>query len=50
MTGRGLLLDTNVISELVAKAPEPRVLRWVAQQAPSRLYLSVITLGSSRKA
>lgn len=49
MTGRGLLLDTNVVSELVAKAPEPRVLHWMADQAPSRLFLSVVTLGELTK-
>ena len=45
MSGDGFLLDTNVVSELVAAAPAPQVLRWVAAQAPDRLFLSVVTLG-----
>lgn len=49
MTADGLLLDTNVVSELVAAAPAPQVLRWVAVQAPGRLFLSVITLGELTK-
>lgn len=43
------LLDTNVISELVKKQPEPKVVQWVDEQEPSRLYLSVITIGEIRK-
>jgi predicted nucleic acid-binding protein len=45
MTGGGFLLDTNVVSEFVAITPTPQVLRWLAAQAPDRLFLSVITLG-----
>jgi toxin FitB len=41
----GFLLGTNVVSELVAPAPEPRVLRWMTDQDPRHLFLSVITLG-----
>jgi predicted nucleic acid-binding protein len=41
----GFLLDTNVISELVKRAPDQRVLRWVASQAPLDLYLSAVTIG-----
>lgn len=49
MTADGLLLDTNVVSELVAATPAPQVLRWVAARPPDRLFLSVITLGELAK-
>jgi tRNA(fMet)-specific endonuclease VapC len=43
------LLDTNVISELVAKQPNPRVIQWVDQLQPEEVYLSVITVGELSK-
>lgn len=43
------LLDTNVISELVAKRPNPKVVKWVDSLDPDSLYLSVITIGELRK-
>ena len=43
------LLDTNVISEMVAKRPDPRVLRWLSAQNPDDIYLSVITIGELSK-
>jgi tRNA(fMet)-specific endonuclease VapC len=43
------LLDTNVISELVAKQPNPNVTTWVDTLAPETVYLSVITIGEIRK-
>lgn len=43
------LLDTCVISELVAKHPNPRVVEWVDSVEEARLYLSVITIGEIRK-
>jgi predicted nucleic acid-binding protein len=43
------LLDTNVISELVAKQPNPRVVAWIDALDPSSVYLSVITIGELRK-
>lgn len=43
------LLDTNVISELVKKQPELKVVRWVDEQDPLQLHLSVITIGEIRK-
>jgi hypothetical protein len=49
MTAGGILLDTNVVSELVAAAPAPQVLRWMAIKAPGDLFLSVITLGELTK-
>ena len=39
------LLDTNVVSELVRPAPEPRVLSWIAAQPPTGLFLAAMTLG-----
>ncbi|HEY3341147.1 MAG TPA: type II toxin-antitoxin system VapC family toxin [Anaerolineae bacterium] len=43
------LLDTNVISELVAKQPNPRVIRWIDQLEPDGVFLSVITIGELSK-
>jgi toxin FitB len=49
VTARGFLLDTNVVSELVASQPAPQVVAWTAAQRPERLFLSVITLGELAK-
>lgn len=43
------LIDTNSISELVKKTPDPNVVRWFQQQKESELYLSVITFGELHK-
>ena len=43
------LLDTNVISELIAKHPNERVIQWLNQLDPESIYLSVITIGELRK-
>jgi predicted nucleic acid-binding protein len=43
------LLDTNVLSELKRKKPDPSVLDWFAGKPASTLYLSVLTLGELRK-
>jgi tRNA(fMet)-specific endonuclease VapC len=43
------LLDTNVISELVAKQPNPRIIDWIDALDPNSVYLSVITIGELRK-
>jgi predicted nucleic acid-binding protein len=43
------LLDTNVISELVARQPNPQVVQWIDSLDPSSVYLSVITIGELRK-
>jgi tRNA(fMet)-specific endonuclease VapC len=43
------LLDTNVISELVAKRPNANVLKWVRSVDEERLFLSVITIGEIKK-
>ena len=43
------LLDTNVLSELRRKVPDPRVVQWFSQRPAGTLYLSVLTLGEIRK-
>jgi toxin FitB len=43
------LLDTCVISELVAKQPKPVVMRWIDSVDEDRLFLSVITIGEIKK-
>lgn len=43
------LLDTCVISELVAKQPHSKVIDWIDGVEETRLYLSVITIGEIRK-
>jgi len=45
----GLLLDTNIISELVKPKPEPNVTAWIEATDESLLHLSVLTLGEIRK-
>ncbi len=43
------LLDTNVISELMAKEPNTRIVQWLDQLEDDQIYLSVITIGEIRK-
>ncbi len=43
------LLDTCVISELVAKQPNANVLKWIDAVDPDGVYLSVITIGEITK-
>ena len=43
------LLDTNVVSELIARQPDERVVRWVDGLDPGGTYLSVITIGEISK-
>ena len=43
------LLDTCVISELVAKKTNPKVINWIDSIDPDSAYLSVITIGEIRK-
>jgi toxin FitB len=43
------LIDTNVLSELRRKVPDPAVASWFADRPASTLYLSVLTLGELRK-
>jgi len=42
------LLDTNVVSERIAKRPEPAVVDWVASQQPDDVHVSAVTLGELR--
>lgn len=43
-----ILLDTNVISEPLRPAPEPRVVQWIDAQALETLYLSAVTVAELR--
>lgn len=44
----GWLLDTNVLSELRRRKPEPRVVAFVAAQPLDSLYISTVTLAELR--
>ena len=39
------LLDTNVLSEAVAKAPRAEIVSWVERQSLDDIHLSVVTIG-----
>ena len=39
----GVLLDTNLLSELLRARPEPRVMAWFAGQPPASLFVSSVT-------
>lgn len=43
------LLDTNIVSELVRKSPDKKVLKWFETVPNEVLYISVLTLGEIRK-
>jgi len=43
-----ILLDTNVVSEPLRAAPEPRLVAWLDAQPPETLFLSVITVAELR--
>ena len=43
------LIDTNVLSELRRKQPDPAVVAWMQARPRASLYLSVLTLGEIRK-
>lgn len=43
-----ILVDTNVVSEPLRRAPEPRVAEWLNAQALETLYLSAITVAELR--
>ena len=43
-----VLLDTNIVSELVAKQPNPKVLEWIDSLDANAVYLPVITIGELR--
>lgn len=40
-----IVLDTNVLSELLRPAPEPRVLTWLAEQPRASLFTTAVTQG-----
>lgn len=44
----GWLLDTNILSELRRPRPEPKVVRFVAEQPLDLLYVSVVTFAEIR--
>jgi len=39
-----IILDTNIISELMAADPEPNVVEWLNKQETSTLFLTTITV------
>lgn len=43
------LIDTNVLSELRRREPNPGVVEWFEQRPATTIYLSVLTLGEIRK-
>ena len=43
-----ILVDTNVVSEPLRRAPEARVAEWLDAQALETLYLSAITVAELR--
>ncbi|TFH35991.1 MAG: type II toxin-antitoxin system VapC family toxin [Anaerolineales bacterium] len=43
------ILDTNVISELVATEPDAEVITWIDSIDPESVFLSVITIGELKK-
>jgi predicted nucleic acid-binding protein len=43
------ILDTNVISELVAAHPDDNVTHWIDTVDPERVFLSVITIGELKR-
>ncbi|MBE9035833.1 type II toxin-antitoxin system VapC family toxin [aff. Roholtiella sp. LEGE 12411] len=43
------ILDTNIISELIAKQPNQRVIDWIKGIDKNNLFVSVITIGEIRK-
>jgi len=43
------LLDTNILSELRRRQPNPGVVEWFSARPATTLYLSVLTMGELRK-
>ena len=43
------LLDTNVLSEIRRRRPDPAVLHWYAEVPASRLFISVLVVGELRQ-
>ena len=48
--GTGVLLDTNVVSELRRREPDAKVLAWLATTSSADLHLSVLTVGEIHQA
>jgi toxin FitB len=44
-----VLLDTNIISEIVARQPNRKVVDWLDSLDPNLVYLTVITIGELQK-
>lgn len=42
---RGVLLDTNIPSELTRQQPETRVIRWLEETDDELMYFSVVSIG-----
>ena len=45
----GFLLDTNVLSEVRRKRPDPNVQAWLAAVPEAELYVSVLVVGEIRQ-
>ncbi len=45
----GYLVDTNVISEILRRAPDTNVVAWAQRKAKPELFLSVVSIGELRK-
>jgi predicted nucleic acid-binding protein len=43
-----ILLDTNVVSEMMRKSPEPRVIKWLDTLQESYIWISSITMAEIR--
>lgn len=43
------LLDTCLVSELVQKEPDPKVIAWLDERDEQSLFLSVLTIGELQK-
>lgn len=43
------LVDTCVISELIKKQPNPKIVQWLAKVEESSLFMSVLTIGEIHK-
>ncbi len=45
----GYLVDTNVLSEILRRAPDTNVAAWAQRQTKPELFLSVVSIGELRK-
>jgi toxin FitB len=43
------LLDTNVISELGKRSPDPQVLAWYSSVSSAEIFISVLSIGEIRQ-